>query len=380
MTTFEEYKEKVSIAQVAEAIGFEFDKSKGKTQPTYTRGTEEQGNKEQIVIRNPNDLPNQHYFDRNYKGGDVINFIKEHLNEFSQFIQGQPKNDYVKINMVLSHFAEIPYTPKMETVQKAQEHKELDRSRYVEVAPTTSNLMYLTRERAIDPATVEKFLPHITLLQDTASKGNFTNVAFPYHKPGSDEVTNYEIRNHGFKGMAAGGDKEHSSWVATNAERNSAVKNVIFFESAIDAMSFYELKKGYYKLAETAFVSVGGYVSPNQVKNVIDQYPNARVSTAYDKDINGHLYDVLTYSIAIGKDVRVTKNDNTFNFKWDNKSIQIPQEELTLNRFKEESGLKHRFGTVFKATGDAKDFNEQLQHVKAEQKEQSQSQSKGIKV
>ena len=345
MTTFDEYKAKVSIAQVAEAIGFEFDKSKGKTQPTYTR-TDEQGNKEQIVIRNPNDLPNQHYFDRNYKGGDVINFIKEHLNEFSQFI----------------------------------EHKELDRSRYVEVAPTTSNLMYLTRERAIDPATVEKFLPHITLLQDTASKGNFTNVAFPYHKPGSDEVTNYEIRNHGFKGMAAGGDKEHSSWVATNAERNSAVKNVIFFESAIDAMSFYELKKGYYKLAETAFVSVGGYVSPNQVKNVIDQYPNARVSTAYDKDINGHLYDVLTYAVAIGKDIHVTKNDNTFNFKWDNKSIQIPQEELTLNKFKEESGLKHRFGTVFKAAGEAKDFNEQLQHVKAEQKEQSQSQSKGIKV
>ena len=377
MTTFDDYKAKVSIAQVAEAIGFEFVKSKGKTQPTYER-TDEKGNKEQIVIRNPNDLPNQHYFDRNYKGGDVINFIKEHLNEFSQFIQGQPKNDYVKINMVLSHFAEIPYTPKMETVQKAQEHKELDKSRYVEVAATTSNLMYLTRERALDPATVEKFLPHITLLQDTASKGNFTNVAFPYHKPGSEEVTNYEIRNHGFKGMAAGGDKESSAWIATNADTKAAVKNVIFFESAIDAMSFYELKKGYYKLAETAFVSVGGYVSQNQIKGVLNEYPTARVSTAYDNDINGRLYDVLTYGAAIGKDIRVTKDDTNFTFKWDNKSIQIPQDELTLNRFKEESGLKHKFGTVFKAAGEAKDFNEQLHHVKAEQKEQSQS--KGLKV
>lgn len=376
MTTFEEYKAKVSIAQVAEAIGFEFDKSKGKTQPTYTR-TDANGNKEQIVIRNPNNNSTQHYFDRNYKGGDVINFIKEHLNEFAQFT-GNSNNDYVKINMVLSHFADIPYSPKIETVQKAQEHKELDRSRYVEVAPTTSNLMYLTRERALDPATVEKFLPHITLLQDTASKGNFTNVAFPYRKPGSEEVTNYEIRNHGFKGMAAGGDKENSAWIATNADTKATVKNVIFFESAIDAMSFYELKKGYYKLADTAFVSVGGYVSPNQIKNVLNEFPNARVSTAYDKDINGHLYDVLTYAVAIGKDIRVTKDDNTFNFKWDNKSIKIPQEELTLNRFKDESGLKHRFGTVFKAAGEAKDFNEQLQHVRAEQKEQSQS--KGIKV
>lgn len=376
MTTFDEYKAKVSIAQVAEALGFEYVKSKGKTQPVYER-TDDKGNKEQIVIKNPNDYANQHYFDRNYKGGDVINFVKAHLSEFAN-ITGQSNNEYVKVNMVLSHFAEIPYTPKMETVQKAQEHKEMDKSRYVEVTPTTSNLMYLTRERALDPATVEKFLPHITLLQDTASKGNFTNVAFPYHKPGNDEVTNYEIRNHGFKGMAAGGDKESSAWIATNAENNKQVKNVIFFESAIDAMSFYELKKGYYKLAETAFVSVGGYVSQNQIKSVLNEFPNARISTAYDNDINGRLYDVLTYGVAIGKDIRVTKDDNAFNFKWDNKSIKIPQEELTLNKFKEESGLKQKFGTVFKAAGEAKDFNEQLQHVRAEKKEQTQS--KGLKV
>lgn len=375
MTTFEEYKEKVSIAQVAEAIGFEFVKSKGKTQPVYER--DNNGVKEQIVIRDPNDNAKQHYFTRGYNGGDVVSFVKEHLNEFTN-ITSNSNNQWVKINQVLSHFADIPYTPKMETVQQAKEPKEMDRNRYVEVTPTTSNLMYLTRERGIDAATVEKFLPHITLLQDTASKGNFTNVAFPYHKPGSDEVTNYEIRNHGFKGMAAGGDKESSAWVATNAENKSAVKNVIFFESAIDAMSFYELKKGYYKLADTAFVSVGGYVSPNQIKNVLNEYPNARVSTAYDKDVNGHLYDVITYGTAIGKDIRVTKNDNTFNFKWDNKSIQIPQEELTLNKFKEESGLKQKFGTVFKAKGEAKDFNEQLKQVRAEQKEQSQS--KGLKV
>ena len=379
MTTFEDYKQKVTIAQVAEAIGFEFDKSKGKTQPTYTR-TDDQGNKEQIVIRNPNDPANQHYFDRNYKGGDVINFIKEHLNEFQQFITGQPKNDYVKVNMVLSHFADIPYTPKMETTQKAQEHKEMDKNRYVEVPPTTTNLMYLTRERALDPTTVEKFLPHITLLQDSQSKGNFTNVAFPYHKPGNDEVTNYEIRNHGFKGMAAGGDKESSAWIATNAENKANVKNVIFFESAIDAMSFYELKKGYYKLADTAFVSVGGYVSPNQIKSVLNEFPNARVSTAYDKDINGHLYDVFTYATAIGKNVKVTKDDTNFNFTIDNKTVKIPMEELTLNKFKDETGIKQRFGTVFKATGEAKDFNEQLQQVKAEKQEQSQSHSKGVKL
>ena len=101
MTTFEEYKAKVSIAQVSapEIRGlWDFTVIPG------TPRTDANGNKEQIVIRNPNDNANQHYFDRNYKGGDVINFIKEHLNEFAQFT-GNSTNDYVKINMVLNHFS-----------------------------------------------------------------------------------------------------------------------------------------------------------------------------------------------------------------------------------------------------------------------------------
>jgi hypothetical protein len=87
---------------------------------------------------------------------------------------------------------------------------------------------------------------------------------------------------------------------------------------------------------------------------------------------------VLTYAAAIGKDVRATKDDTNFTFKVDNKTVVIPQEELTLNKFKEETGIKQRFGSVFKAAGEAKDFNEQLQNVRAERQEQAQS--KGLKV
>ena len=29
-----------------------------------------------------------------------------------------------------------------------------------------------------------------------------------------NKVTNYELRNYGFKGMAAGGDKSNSLWIA----------------------------------------------------------------------------------------------------------------------------------------------------------------------
>lgn len=380
MTTFDEYKEKVSIMQVAEYLGYTYDKTKGKTELTYNKKDESGKILDQIVISNPNDPRNQHYFDRNYKGGDLINFIRNHLNDFAN-LTNQANNEWVKVNIIASHFANIPYTPKMETIQKSQsEPKELNRDRYVETTPKVENLMYLTRERMISPTTVEKFLPFITLIQDKESKGNYVNIGFPYHKPGNDETTNFEIRNHGYKGMAAGGDKENSVWIATNAENKNQVKNVIFFESAIDAMSFYELKKGYYKLADTAFVSVGGYVSHNQIENTLKQFPNARVSTGFDNDINGKLYDVLTYAIAMNKDIRVSKNDGEFKFSWDNKSIRIPQEEISLAKFKEESGIHKVFGTAFKASGEAKDFNEMLVHQKTEQKEQQQSKANTVKL
>lgn len=377
MNTFNDYKKEVSIAQVAEAIGFKFDKTKGKTQPVYKR-EDANGNKEEIVIKNPNDNLNQHYFDRNYKGGDVVNFIKNHLNEF-QNLTRNTNNDFVKINMVLSHFAKIPYTPKLETYTQTKSEKELQKDRYNEITPKIENLQYLIKERKLDQSTIERFLPFIKLIQDNQSKGNYVNIAFPYQNSKSQEPANYEIRNHGYKGMAAGGDKETSTWIATNAENKALVKNVILSESAIDAMSFYELKKNYYKLANSAFISVGGYVSKGQVQDVINQFPNARINTAFDNDKNGRLYDIITYAVAIGKnDIRISKNENDYQFKWDNKSVTIPANELSLNRFKEESGLKHRFGTVFKPSGEAKDFNEQLQ-IQKNELSLSKSESKSIK-
>ena len=37
---------------------------------------------------------------QNYKGGDLIQFIKNHINDFPQF---QHQNTFVRINMILGH-------------------------------------------------------------------------------------------------------------------------------------------------------------------------------------------------------------------------------------------------------------------------------------
>jgi hypothetical protein len=370
MTTFDEYKSKVSIIQVAEDLGYRLDQSKGKITPTY-KLFDNNGNKtDEIIIKNPLNSNQQHYYDRNHKGGDLISFVKNHINDFPQFSH---QSEYVKINQILGHYANIPYVPKVEPLEKTFSAKqEFDRNRYTEIKPELKDLSYLTKERKLSKDTVQEFLPFIIKVKDNEVKGNFINIAFPYNVPGKDNVTNYELRNYGFKGMASGGDKSNSVWIATNALHPSQVKNIYFFESALDAMSFHELNKGKISLSDSVFVSVGGYPTKNQISNIINHFPQANINTGFDNDINGRLYDVMTYGVAINKDIKITKKEeDSYLFKWDDKSVELKKDNITLNRFKDESGLKFKFGSVHKPDG-GKDFNEIL--IK------KNSESRGVKL
>ena len=84
MLTFDDYKAKISIIQILEDLGYKQDISKGKVSPVF-KLTDGAGNKlDEIIIKNPHSVQ-EHYYDRNYKGGDLIQFIKNHINDFPQF-------------------------------------------------------------------------------------------------------------------------------------------------------------------------------------------------------------------------------------------------------------------------------------------------------
>ena len=78
MLTFDDYKAKISIIQILEDLGYKQDISKGKVSPVF-KLTDGAGNKlDEIIIKNPHSVQ-EHYYDRNYKGGDLIQFIKNHI-------------------------------------------------------------------------------------------------------------------------------------------------------------------------------------------------------------------------------------------------------------------------------------------------------------
>ena len=356
--TFDDYKARVSIIQVAEDLGYKQDIRDGKASPVY-KLNDKDGNKiDEIIIKNPGSLQ-EHYFDRNYKGGDLIQFIKNHINDFTRF---QHSNMFVRLNMILSHYANTPYTPKYETyTQNGEQKAEFDKARYKVHQPALGELSYLTKERNISPQTVNTFLPFIVKVQDTKIKGNYQNIGFPYINPLDPDknVSNYELRNYNFKGMATGGDKSNSLWVADFSSRPNLAKHIYFAESALDAMSFYELNKTKIDLERSVFCSVGGYISTNQISNALAKYANANVHTIFDNDLNGKLYDIKVHNIMANTPVEIKQDNDRVNFKLKSgEEFSIHKEEVSLENFRKNA----RFSAplIVHKTEGAKDFNEIL--------------------
>lgn len=363
MVTFDDYKARVSIIQVAEDLGYQQDKTKGKVTPVF-KLLDAAGNKmDEILIKEPGNSAKQYYFDRNWEGGDLICFIKKHINDFPQF---QHSNMFVRLNMILGHYSNIPYTPKAVFYKSDKERSIFDRTRFESKETKVTDLAYLSKERNINPTTVQTFLPFITRVRDLQGKGDFYNVAFPYTVPGKEDITNYELRNYSFKGMAAGGDKTNSVWLADfskNSGGANSVTNIYFSESALDAMSFYELNKNKINLDQSVFCSVGGYISNNQISNVISHYPNGKVNMCFDNDLNGSLYDIKVHNIVGNIETQIKENGNDITFITKNKEFTLKKEDVTLERFRKEAGGTIAPVRVHKAEG-AKDFNEILMNKK----------------
>ena len=362
MTSFEDYKSRVSIIQVLEDLGYKYDRKDGALSPVFKLKNHNGDKIDEVIIKNPKNNSSQYYYDRNFNKGDLISFIKNHINDFPQF---QHPNQFVRINMILSHYSNIPYVAKYEEYSKSKEQQPFNPSRFSIAQPGLKDLSYLTKGRFIDPKTVEKFLPFISLVKDSETKGDFVNIGFPYRIPGKEDIVNYELRNYEYKGMAQGGNKIDALWIADFTSHPNLVKHIFAAESAIDAISYYELNASKININEVAFLSYGGYVTDNQIKNMLDHFKNATVHSIADNDINGHLYDIKIHSHMAKQEVKITKKENgDILFKTTKNEFVIPKEEVSIERFRKESNTVAPL-RVHK-TKEGKDYNELLKISKTQ--------------
>lgn len=345
--SFQDLKARVGIEEVAYSLGYRLDKRAGVGK--YFEMVLNQGadKHDTLIIRNTSDKASQTYFRRDGSKGDVISLIRENLNSFN--ISG--RNEWDTIAKVLAKFANMPITENKEELQHINSNrgaKPFDPQRYEIKQIEPGNVHNLFKTRGLDDATVMSFAPFIHLVSDR-NNPNFRgfNIAFPYTSESPDKVEGYEIRGFGgFKSKAAGTNSNSAAWVADFSNGNSAmVKNVYFFESAFDAMAFYQVNRIKLEpfLNSTAFVSLGGTFSDNQIYGVINRFPNARLVDCFDNDIAGRVNCIRMLAVAENQPVGILKTDEStlsVKYKGMNFSVDISSSKPVLGQINDKCGVE----------------------------------------
>jgi hypothetical protein len=329
----------VSILQLAEFLGYKPVKGKfTQARPVLRDAT---GNT--ILIKNPTNPATQLYWnlDNNLEYGSVIDFVKNNLSRFHE----QGRNEIDGINKILASFAGTAYDNTQYLNQTITEQKTFNENDYTVTAPTVKDLHYLTKERNISPETIETFLPFIRLVENNG----FKNVAFPFIIADKDNtVRGYELRNYGgFKSFSAGGDKNNAAWVADFSDFKSSVSKIFFFESAIDALSFYEIRPVPFELDKSVFVSSGGFPCNNQFLHVLNAYPNVqKVYGCHDNDLSGHLFDIQLACVFDEHTLLKRKDANNMIFTINSKTFQMNSNKVSLKSFLKQTGLSVRTNSL----------------------------------
>lgn len=131
---------------------------------------------------------------------------------------------------------------------------------------------YLSDVRGLDPELIAAF----DVRQDARG-----NACFRHRGPGG-ETSGWEVKNQGFTGFAAGGER---ALMVASADPAS-MKTFVILEASIDAISYAQMRS----TAGDVYISMGGEPSAAQMaqlKQMIDKNPDMAIVLAHDGDAAG---------------------------------------------------------------------------------------------
>ena len=334
--TYDDFKSRINIQDLLVDAGYQLNRRDGLRYPSYVRmdsnGKRVRGDK-YIVTGNglccfqPPEL-------KNY---NVISFIKEHPHLFSDYTPGMNADRLVNLvcNRLLNN--PIPERPSIiaerersQRVFNINDYQRLD-FRLNDWDSQKAFYPYF-KNRGISLDTQRDFHNNFFIAIREGKNGKqYANLSFPMQKPnnlgtfvGLEERSRTNAQGKTlYKGMAAGTNATEGMWIANlSCEPLEQAKHVYWFESAFDAMAFYQLKKeqlvdtigayedmqseGSYKvnkeirefeqelddLKNAVFVSTGGNPSIHQFKGMFAETDKANHHLCFDRDIAGRTFAV----------------------------------------------------------------------------------------
>ena len=156
------------------------------------------------------------------------------------------------------------------------------------------------KHRGIDLYTQYAFHKHIVLATKERPDGkSYTNLSFPLTLPSDKEhkIVGFEERGRpqsdgtSYKGKAEGSNSSNGLWIANLSGKSlEDADKVLWFESAYDAMAYYQFNRQSGADTKAVYVSTGGNPTENQFRGLVSVTPQAKHHLCFDNDNAGRIF------------------------------------------------------------------------------------------
>ena len=305
--TYDDYMQRLTVQDILRDAGYVRNRKDGLRYPSFVRldehGQRIRGDKF-IVTHNGRGC----FHPPVQKTYNILSLIKEHPHLFPEYTVGM--NLDLLVNKVCSRLLNTTYEEKEREIREPEpvlKPFSLDDYRLTRMDKDSKEswkpFYPFFKHRGIDIRTQLAFRDSFVLADRDAQgrKGvTYRNLSFPITVPGSDgAVVGFEERGRPkrdggspYKGKAAGSNASVGLWIASPAgTRLQDARRVFLFESAYDAMAYYQLHREEDKgLWKAVFVSTGGNPTRGQMQGLIRTGSSAVFHLCFDNDDAGRQF------------------------------------------------------------------------------------------
>ena len=315
--TYDDFLQRLDIQDILIDAGYHLNKRDGLRYPSYIRtdssGTRIHGDK---FIVTPNGKccfqpPQQKLY-------NIISFIKTFPEKFAEHRYGVSPDRLVTLvcNRLLNHPIE---DRPIRVIQPRKDYKPFNLNDYsihrfeVQNWETHKPFYPYFKNRGIDIFTQRAFANHFFLATKHRSDGLvYANLAFPLVLPKEpDKIAGLEERGRpkmdgsgSYKGKAEGSNSSEGLWIANfSDEPLQKAGGVAWFESAYDAMAFYQIHRNGFRdnpdlSKKSVFVSTGGTPTDMQIRGMLSVTPDINHYLCFDNDSAGREFVKKFQAIA----------------------------------------------------------------------------------
>lgn len=293
--THDDFLQRLDIRDVLLDAGYRQNRRFGLRLPSFIR-TDSEGRRirgDKFVITKQGKCCTQPPRQREY---DVVSFIKEHPLLFAEYREGIDLNRLV--GLVCSRLLNSPVVQPRQDIRPF-DIADYDLHKFDPQDRETQKRFYLYfKNRGIDLCMQYAFHRHFCLATKYDAEGTIhTCLAFPLTLPkGDGTVVGFEERDCvridgsvSYQDKAGEGNTSEGLWIASPARTPLAeAKHVYWFESAYDALAYYQLHQAQnQELQKAVFVSTGGRPTGAQMRGVLELTILAMQHICFDNDRTG---------------------------------------------------------------------------------------------